>query len=73
MLVDVVSRLEKLLSYLDRCIELQPLLVDRQANAVDVVRSEPVDDRVDRGLSWGEYLIDLLSRVVFSIVRGAVC
>lgn len=73
MLVDVISRLEKLLSYLNRCIKLQPLLVGRQANAVDVVRREPIDDRFNGGLGRRKDLGDLLGRVVFAIVRGAVC
>lgn len=73
VLIDVVIRFEKILSYLDRCIELQPLLVGRQANAVDVVRSKPVDDRVDRGLGWGKDLVDLLGGVVFAIVGRGVC
>jgi hypothetical protein len=72
VLVNVVIRFEKLLSYLDRCIELQPLLVGRQADAVDVVSSEPVDDRVDRALGWGKYLVDLLGGVVFAIVGRVV-
>ena len=72
VLIDVVIRFEQLLSYLDRCIELQPLLVGRQANAVDVVRSKPVDDRVDRGLGWGKDLVDLLGAVVFTIIGRGV-
>lgn len=73
VLVDMVSGFEKFLSYLDRCIELQPLLVGRQADAIDIVRSDPVDNRVDRGLSRGEDLVNLLSRVESAIIRGAVC
>lgn len=73
MLVDVVISLEQLLSYLNRGIELQPLLVGRQANPVDIVRSQPVDHRIDRGLSWRKDLVDLLGGVVFAIVRRGVC
>jgi hypothetical protein len=73
VLVDVIISFEKLLSHLNRCIELQPLLVGRQANAIDVMGSEPVDDRVDGGLGRGEYLVDLLGSVEFAIVGGGVC
>jgi len=71
--VDVVIRLEKLLGYLYRRIELQPLLVGGQADTGDVVRCEPVDDRVDGGFSWSKDLVDLLGGVVFAIVGGGVC
>jgi len=71
--VDVVVRLKKLLGYLYRCVELQPLLVGGQANAVDVVRCEPVDDRIDGSFSWSKDLVDLLGGVVFAIVGGGVC
>lgn len=69
----MVISFEKLLSYFNRCIELQPLFIGRQANAVDVVRSKPIDDRVDRGLRWGKDLVDLLGGVVFAIVGGNMC
>jgi hypothetical protein len=72
VLVDVVIRFKQLLGYLDRCIKLQPLLVGRQADAVDVVSGEPVDDRVDGSLGWGKDLVDLLGGVIFAIVGGVV-
>lgn len=72
MFVDVIIRLEKLLGYLYRRVELQPLLVGGQANTVDVVRCEPVDDRVDRGFGWSKDLVDLLGGVVFAVVGGGV-
>jgi hypothetical protein len=48
------------------------LLVGRQADVVDVFRSKPVDDRVDRGFGRGKNLVDLLGSVVFAIVGRVV-